>query len=887
MKGGRLCLFMALVMSQNFAAEVVSGDTYFIEDYNTTTYIYSKEYAPMMQGLQNYEAGVLDALGKEYGYRFDERLYVMLASKNNQITNAFSTQIPFNAQLHYGAGAGGGGLGGTIDWMKNLLIHESSHNFQLNAKENSLSKLAHNIFGANFLTMLGIIPIFPLPNYYLGRFLLEGNGVLNESRFGIGGRLYSSAVIAQSVVLARAGKLTPQRVYNNILEYPYSSQFYHVGGLFQAYLAERYGAKRVNGFYKVHSKHYLPFMIEDSFQSYFGKKLSTLIEEFNHALLTKHHAFHSSKGNILLSTQTATRMQKNGDTIDFMVSNLRSSPLHVQLDEDGKIMQQKHTTQPMGSLFKIAGRYYSQSTQAVSPNRIIKGLYDKESKLLSQSDSKIVQGILPDGELVYVDVKESYERWHLYVGDEAYGVVDSTVLVMPSGDIYYFRQDGKLRTAYKNKTKLFSYEGYYGSVCDVDEKGNIYFVAPSKDGSGLYRYSKKGIQRVGDGDDIIDMKLLSGNKMVIATVTQKGTSYLIQPIQTHQANIPHIRYSFSNIIESDRNVDDFTTQLHTTSSPVSRYRPLQELRYSSLTPAIGYNSTDGVIVGGVVTLADPLGYNTLTLPFHTESAFTMLGAIYENSAELLHYRLGVFGIFNANEALGYRDYGITASASYPLLAEGYERASLRLSYDKPYDRLTQKPLSLMLHWDDTKQYGYSMYPNDAQSIDMFAIRDRNTNMFGISYDYWQDFKEESYINFQANYFQSSGYDATKEKGITVARRLQEYAYNPASLEMYGLTNNMFVDEALKLELGAYKVLNFSQYFYTFPLSLQRESLYAKARYYRLGQDERSKEFQEYVLGTQVDLLLYHELRIPLTIEYIYNEDVAETKSLRVGFGFGF
>ena len=883
-----LTLF-ALGAIQINAAAVVPGDAYLIEENATTSYIYSDEYRPMMAGLKTYDKKMLDALSKEYGYTFDETLYVMMASKNNQITNAFSTQIPFNAQLHYGAGAGGGGLGGQVDWLKTLLVHESAHNFQLNAKENPLSKVSHDIFGGSYLTLLGIVPFFPLPNYYLGRFLLEGNAVLNESRFGIGGRLYSGAVIAQDVVIARAGKLTPERVYNNILEYPYSSQFYHVGGLFQAYLAKRYSAKKVNAFYKEHSKHYLPFMINSSFKEYFGEDLETLIVMFRKRFLAQHADFQESQGKRVAHAESASRMQRNGDKIDIMLGGYRSAATHLQIDENGQVSKQENTTYPHGDIFMLDGKYYTQSTQFVSAKRIVKGLYDEDAKLFKRSDSKIVQGVMPDGKLVYVDVHDSYERWHLYVGEKFYTVVNSDVLVMPSGDIYYFKQKGKMRVAYKNHTKLFSYEGYYGNLSDVDSNGRLYFVAPSKDGSGLYRFGSTGIERVGNGDDIIDMKLLNANAMLIATVDAEGVTYLEQTIKTSPAKIAQIKYKFKNIVENEKQVNSFV-DLHddtNTTKKAEAYHALEQLHYSLFSPYLGYNSEDGVMVGGLFQWTDPLEFNSVAVPFHSENDYKMLGLLYENSAELLRYSVGVFGIFDANNSLGYRDYGMSASLSYPLLHEGYERADVTVRYDQPYDKLTQKPLSAILHWDDTKQYGYSMYPNASQSVDLFLSNDRGTNSFGFDYTFWHDFGSENYVSFSASYFKSNESNVSEERGITVARRQNDYAYNPSSLEMHGLQNDIFVDEALKAEVGLYKVFNASKYFFSFPLSLQRESLYAKARYYALGQDGKQDNYAEYVLGTQIDLLVYHELNVPLTVEWIHNDDVYEKDSVRFGLGFSF
>jgi len=50
--------------------------------------------------------------------------------------------------------------------------------------------MAHRVLGNTPFTHIGILPIFPIPNIMINPFLLEGNAVLNESRFGNGGRLY-------------------------------------------------------------------------------------------------------------------------------------------------------------------------------------------------------------------------------------------------------------------------------------------------------------------------------------------------------------------------------------------------------------------------------------------------------------------------------------------------------------------------------------------------------------------------------------------------------------------------------------------------------------------------------------------------------------------------
>ncbi len=79
----------------------------------------------------------------------------------------------------------------------------------------------------------------------INSFLLEGNSVLNESRFGNGGRLYSGYALAELIELIKADKITSKLMYNRTLEFPYGEKSYLIGGFFQKFLAKRYGIDRV------------------------------------------------------------------------------------------------------------------------------------------------------------------------------------------------------------------------------------------------------------------------------------------------------------------------------------------------------------------------------------------------------------------------------------------------------------------------------------------------------------------------------------------------------------------------------------------------------------------------------------------------------------------
>jgi len=75
------------------SAGVVVPDEYLISDNEKLSYIYSDEYSGLMPDMKNYQEEILKGYEKEYGFKLDDKLYVGLASRNNQIANGFSTNF--------------------------------------------------------------------------------------------------------------------------------------------------------------------------------------------------------------------------------------------------------------------------------------------------------------------------------------------------------------------------------------------------------------------------------------------------------------------------------------------------------------------------------------------------------------------------------------------------------------------------------------------------------------------------------------------------------------------------------------------------------------------------------------------------------------------------
>lgn len=881
----KIIIFTTFSVSLWAYSPVMPSDEYFIQKDENLTYVYSDEYKTSLENIRSYQEKIMQTYTNDFGYTLDDTLYAGFASFNNQIANGFSTQIPFNAQLNYGAGTGYLDYFSSTSWLKMLLVHETTHNYQVNIKENPLSKFAHNIVGNSPITGIGPLPIFPIPNIFVGSFILEGNAVLNESRFGIGGRMFSGYALAQTVLLAQEGKLEPAFVFNNVLEYPYREKFYLAGGHFQAYLVKKYGLKKVNHFFKTYSKRYFPFSINSTFKEHFGEDFETLLEAFNQMLLDKHKGFTKTEGQVLAHSQTFVPLSASDEEIYTLISDLKSSPkvLTFAKDDTNTSVVLNASSLPFGQLFKHKSEYFSQSAKQTSPKNITMGLYDEQANILDETHSKVMQGYMPDGKMVYVDIKKSLEYPHIYIGDHFYDTSHSRVHVDATGSLYYFKQKGKHRVLYKNKHKVFSYEGHYGYVVDVAKDGSIYFIASSEHGASLYQHKGNTIQRVAKGDDVVDMKLLNNKRMFLVTMDANGYNYSIHTPSVQKANIAKYTYAFENS-EDEKLFDNFdfssdrksVTSKHQDKS--KKYHPLLELRYSSLEQMMTYDE-NGFLSNFSLNFTDPLMQNSVSLLLHTGENYNFAGLAYENSAYQLNFAGSFVKLFDYDKST-YREYGYNVYAEYPFVASGYWNANVKATYVKPYDSLYKEVWSTSLNVSHYKHFTLSKYPNSYNGLSLFAAKDRGNNMYGGTYSFMHDLIGQSYIGLGATYMKSKECDIDNEKGIKI-QKFTSFHGDSIGLEMASLDDSLFAKEVGVGELGLYKVFDASAYFFSFPLSIQREALYVKQKYYDIKTKDAHLKYNESTLGLELDLLVYHEATVPLQIEWVHNEDVENKDQFRL------
>jgi len=866
-----------------FAETVVVPDDYKISEDEELSFVYSSEYEEILPKIKQYQKDIIKQYEDEFGYKLDDTLYVGLASQNNQIANGFSTQIPFNSQLFYGAGVGYIDYFCFNSWLKTLLIHETAHNFQLNAKESKASKFSHKIVGNTPVSFLGIFPFFPIPNIFESSFLLEGNAVMNESRFDNGGRLYSGYALAEVVSLAKADKIKPELVYNSTLDFPYGEKAYLVGGFFQQFLVEKYGVKRVNEYFKLHSKQLFPFFTSATFKHLFGKSFKTLLLEFEREIKTKHSGFIETEGKVIAKSQTFVPLNRSDNEIYTLISTMESFPKILQYNRVTREISYEDGAWNRGEPFKIDGEYYTQSSSKISPTKIVMGLFDDDSYIKEGTESKVIQGYMPNGKAVYFNLDKSLETPHIYIDSEFYDTSHSSVYVDKGGNLYYFKQHGQTRTLYKNKKAILNYRGHYGFVTDIDKDGVIYFIAKSEHGTTAYSYNSSVTKRVTVGDDVIDFKVIDSNEALVATIDSEGYRYQVIDILAKDRKVTDTRYDIedreSPITQNSQSFKPSSSKLDS-----KEYHPIGQLRYSSLDQFIGYDTDDGVIFNLGANFADPLMQNSLTLALGREDNKTVAGLGYSNNAHQLEFGASGYAVFYDDERpKERRDHGYSAYLKLPFLATGYWRASSTLEYNKEYDSY-RKPLALSLDIGNNKQFGKSKFSNHLNYLNIFSMRDRDSNTFGGSYYWMHDLGWQSYIGLNASYMKSDNINEKLERGIEIDDDWADMQKDSASITMPTLDGTLYATEAKVAEASLYKVFDTPLYFFSAPISLQRETIYLKQKFYDFELSNENREYSQSTVGLESDILFFHNFTVPIKLEWLYNKDSEDKSLFRVMLG---
>ena len=889
-------IFLVLATSLYATSIPISGGSVVPQDKNYYKHKFSSSDIELIYTHDNIlfaqqSAEIETPLNRDYenyfDWKLDETLYVGLISDNNQIANGFSTQFPNNRQINY--------VGGALDvdyfcsksWLNTLLYHETAHNYQANVKGSLVSQSFHYLFGNGAFLLPSFVTI---PNTLLNPFVLEGNAVLNESWHGNGGRLYSGRFKAQTLLQAKAQNIIPSYMYNRRLDFPYGETYYIQGGFYNLYLANNYGLKKTNSFFKENSTYWAwPFFTNNAMYESVGVDFEESLTSFAEEQKTIASKMKVASGETIASSQYFYPLSNSKESIFFLTNeSAKRAPELLVLDKKSQELTKRRERWLAGKVIQVDEDYYTQASAKTSPVKISQGLFSSGGFIKEGSDSQVIQAYLRDNRAVYFDVASSYSEPHLYVGDTFYGVVNSSVIVDAKDNLYYFKQEGKTRTLYKNKTPLFSYQGFYGVVSDVDSKDSVYFIANSFYGSTLYKYSQNKISRVSSADNIVEARLVNDKEVLVAAISDKDYYYLISDLEEIQGK----PYDIKPFFEEKAYYGKYTESSHLESVDLnSSYNSFLEMHYSGADASLGFSSIAGVVGNLTLNFADPLTQNAANIFIsRDESNISLAGIGYSSSLYLLEYGFNVYGVVDDAGNKDVRSDGVMASASLPLYESAYYKISLNANYFQDYDALSRVPISTSIKFSHYEQYGISMYANSANSLELYGVSERGDKIFGGKYSFSHDIYKDLYAGVELKYSQTDAQNGNDERGVKVSNLSYFQDMDPSAITMSSIESVGYVKRASYAEINLAQVFNFSAYFFTFPLSLQRESVYLKYRYYDIfAFDEKRYNTGETTLGAVLSTVVLNSFEFPLSFEYVHNKAdfILEENSFRLLFGYNF
>ncbi len=889
-------------------------------------FIYAESSKYMADDLAKRQAALHAEYEKYFGYKLDQKLYVNLVGVRSEYPNAFSTQLPVNLQALYMGGSQMVDYMAATSWAATILYHETAHNYQINPKASSISRGLNTVFGNTPVPLAigGIpLPFFGLPNIMLTSYLLEGNAVLNESWHGNGGRLYNGYLKAMTIEQAKAGNINPSFLFNqDTYDFPYGERTYILGGFFQYYLASTYGLEKTNLFFYNHSKSWSwPFRTNHIFKMTFGIDFEQAISDYNKWLLAEADGFVEAEGKPIARSQFFEQLGDNCDKIYFNISDGIQEPELVRFFKKDKTYKLEHDNFLAGRMLNRHDKYYTINSAHTSPMYITQGLFDHDGMILEGSEDKVIFGYLKDDVPVYFDAKISGIEPQLFVGDIPYGSVHSSVYVSQDDDIYYFKQEGKTRTLYKNREVIYSFQDYYGFAVGVDSQGSVYFIANSSKGSSLYRVDINGVaERVSKADNIVDARLVNDDEVLIAAINGEEYYYVVNdltpkvegPTQTHLTLEDHEYFKSPLNYEEGSKLRDKELPLED-----AYYSPLN-LKYSMSSLSIGVvkNEDDkNIFIYDVgFHFEDPMMSNTLDL-FAQQGVdeFGLYGVSYTNDRHLLEFGATAYGVYGSgkddsktrrqyyenNQTWGLeqdipvasRDYGFSAFARLPMYRHGYRSSDLTLTYYQDYDDNARAPLVLEARVTQFERFAMATDPAFYHNLSLFGTLDRGDYAYGGDYALSHSLAWKFYVGMKLKGVRTDFDGVVREnkdytRGIKFTPYQTDVVGDPTVVVMKNLRYSRSVKQALVGGINFAKQFDGRLLFFTFPISVVREKLYASYTYYDISDFGQStsdfgahSKFNEYTAGFNIELRILNTLPIPLAIEYVYNKDACKETSI--------
>jgi hypothetical protein len=804
--------------------------------------IYPKSYSTYRDLVASKIEKAINLYEKSFGYKLGNRLKVILASERDQISNGYSTPVYTNKIVLFNGGSSGIDYFSSPSWLDTLINHEMAHTFQLNAQKSKVSRGANTIFGN---TPFAFIHIFP--NLFIPDAILEGNSVLNESIFGVGGRLWSGR--AKALFTVGLPNLDAKRFMNNHLDFPFMEEKYIVGGFFQQFLYRRYSINRVNNFFLTHSQNYIPLtplLLNDSFVEHFGSSFDTLFEMFLHSSKESAKGFKLESGEEIASSDTYFPISRDGKAVFITSSSGNGKPETSLISKESSTIEESFRRDG-GRLFRqLDGEYLEARSSSTSPDSIESGLWS-DGKFLEWSRGKVYLDYR-NGSWLYIDVNSSIIKPHIWQDDKFIGTTSSSAMFDRDGNIYYFDQNSSNITLYKNREAILSFSGYYSKLADIDGE-KVYFIANSKLGSTLYMAYRGLIFRVFQGDNILDGKLLNSQTFILTTVTEDGYQYIKKEIPENIAGgtpefIDEVKNEFGDI--------NFATLI---GSKEKSYNSLTSLRFAELYLESGEKMFIGKAVG---TFVDPLGYNYLSFGYSNFDSNKRGFINYFNQRYRLNYGLSgeYFELSDSYKASLQLDYSLYQMDNFG------SSLNFQTTYDERYRDEFEWVAGVSI--GDSELYGDALQPYLYSYIQPLFKHER-VDSIGLKMGAGGDIWRETYIS--GSYSTLFSIDGEDKLFIELTDDVDDFG----DISLEGLDLYPAPSRSLHRVSGTVsQTINLPLYFFKVPLSLRRERIFL--RFNRLYED-RVSELQyidEKVIGGTFELLVGHRLPLPITVKYIDN-----------------
>jgi len=786
-----------------------SDGQYFEQEFDQTKIIYSKEYTPLIPSIKNKIINLKAIYKKEYNWDLDEKMSLVLSSPENFIGNGYATIFPYIKTTFYPGGSLYLDSFAIKSWLDTLIIHELAHLYQLSSKK-GLSKLNKLIFNNNPFPGL---PFFgwTFPNTLLPSWIIEGNAVLNESRFLNGGRLYSGESLALFNALLFENKFNPNWLINNHLDFPFGREKYIIGGHFSYFLSQKYGIKKTNSFFMEQANHYWnPLIINQTFKKHFGKYYYELIDLFIKYSKKKYQSYKKSDEPSLYKSVTLSPMNKNKNKIHFLISKDGKSPLSlVTYNIKTKRFSSKKTLLKKGKVFFKNNIPFSAHPELYQNKAYIFALWDEEKKMWPGTKNKIIMDTKNNKWLSF-DSKKAFETPHLYIDDKEVGRCHSQAIFDRKENAFCFFQKGEERILLKNNKPIFKYKGYYGKISDIHDQA-IYFIAKVRNGSSLFKYNFKGLpKRISSSDAIVEAKVLSEKEFLVAETFSKGHYYKVIKKDMDLEQLPY----FKSLFEGKKIVIEKGKEK---IKPGKIYSPLKSLRYSYFQlKSTSHN------FGLSAYWEDPLKYNALSLLYDisddkTNNSYShYFKGLLSSQKSLLSWKLGIDLKKTDYKEDIYKDINevnILLSTYYPLKEINQFKLLSGAFISK--DLLSSKAstgLKLNLVKDEKYFLSYNSYKKIKGSLGLSKNLSTKKSLVKIEGLYSKDLGGENYASIDTDF---SWTDATtlELNGLT-----EDIPY-----PSYTLSQNENIS-SFRLGLKSTTVFNKSLYFKVFPFSLRRSAL---------------------------------------------------------------